>query len=76
MPKPDNIATKTLAKLDEFDAMPRAEITENPWTPEQRAAFVSARCGRNWLLLAVLGGFCLIIYAIALVKLHEYGRMW
>jgi hypothetical protein len=46
------------------------------WTPEMLAEFKRRRRGRNYLLLAVLGGFCLVIYAIACVKLHEYGQMW
>ncbi len=58
------------------DGMPRVEIHESNWTPEQRREFSRRRRSRNWLLLAVLGGFCLIIYAIAIVKLHEYGQMW
>jgi hypothetical protein len=49
--------------------------TEN-WTPEMLAEYKRRRKGRNYLLLAVLGGFCLVIYAIACVKLHEYGQMW
>ncbi|OYV41601.1 MAG: hypothetical protein B7Z80_01165 [Rhodospirillales bacterium 20-64-7] len=58
------------------DRMPRVEITKSDWTPAERAEFVRRRRGRNLLLLAALGGFCLLIYAIALVKLHEYGQMW
>jgi hypothetical protein len=46
------------------------------WTPEMLAEFKRRRRGRNYLLLAVLGGFCLVIYAIACVKLHQYGQMW
>jgi hypothetical protein len=58
------------------DPMPKVELMESNWTPAERAAFVRQRRGRNYLLLAVLGGFCLLIYAIAMVKLHEYGQMW
>lgn len=58
------------------DRMPVTQVEENPWTPEERAEFSRRRRGRNFLLLGVLGGFCLLIYAIALVKLHEYGQMW
>ena len=58
------------------DSMPKVVAHENDWTPEVRAEFNRRRRGRNFALLAVLGGFCLIIYAIALVKLHEYGQMW
>jgi hypothetical protein len=46
------------------------------WTPEMVAEFQRRRRGRNYLLLAALGGFCILIYAIAVVKLHEYGQMW
>ncbi len=58
------------------DKMPHVVAHESDWSPAQRAEFNRRRRGRNWALLAVLGGFCLIIYAIALVKLHEYGQMW
>jgi hypothetical protein len=58
------------------DKMPRVEITESNWTPAERKEFSRRRRGRNYLLLAALGGFCLLIYAIAIVKLHEYGQMW
>jgi membrane-anchored protein YejM (alkaline phosphatase superfamily) len=56
--------------------MPRTEIMESDWTPAERAEFTRRRRGRNYLLLAALGAFSLLIYAIALVKLHEYGQMW
>jgi hypothetical protein len=46
------------------------------WTPEMLAEFKRRRRGRNYLLLAVLGGFCLVIYAIACVKLYQNGGMW
>lgn len=58
------------------DRMPRVEIVEAHWSDEQKAEFLRRRRARNFLLLAALGGFCLIIYVIALVKLHEYGQMW
>jgi hypothetical protein len=58
------------------DRMPRAEIGETRWTDAERAEFMRRRRGRNLLLLVALGGFCLVIYGIALVKLHEYGTMW
>jgi len=54
----------------------RVMLETQNWTPEMLAEFKRRRRGRNWLLLAVLGGFCLVIYAIACVKLHEYGQMW
>ena len=58
------------------DRMPRVEIVESHWSDEQKAEFLRRRRARNFLLLAALGGFCLIIYVIAMVKLHEYGQMW
>ena len=58
------------------DAMPKYELGEAHWTAEQRAEFMRRRRGRNLLLLAALGGFALLIYAIAIVKLHETGHMW
>ncbi len=58
------------------EPMPRTELGEAHWTPAERAEFMRRRRGRNILLLVALGGFCLVIYTIALVKLHEYGAMW
>jgi hypothetical protein len=58
------------------DAMPKTVATPSGWTDDQVTEFKRRRRGRNYALLAVLGGVCLIIYAIALVKLHEYGGMW
>ena len=58
------------------DRMPRTELGETHWTAAERAEFMRRRRGRNFLLLAALGGFCLVIYAIALVKLHKYGTTW
>jgi len=58
------------------DRMPRVELGKSDWTDAQRAEFLRRRRARNYLLLAALGGFCLMIYGIALVKLHEYGQMW
>jgi hypothetical protein len=59
-----------------MEGMPRTELAQSHWTAEARAEFLRRRRGRNFLLLAALGGFCLVIYAIALVKLHQYGTMW
>ncbi|MGE4480312.1 hypothetical protein [Acidocella sp.] len=58
------------------DAMPRVELAEARWSEEQKAEFLRRRRARNYLLLMALGGFCLIVYVIAMVKLHEYGQMW
>lgn len=58
------------------DGMPKVELTENQWTEAELAEFKRRRKGRNVVLLAALGGFCLLIYAIAIVKLHIYGAMW
>jgi hypothetical protein len=58
------------------DVMPKTVAAPSGWTPEMLAEFKRRRRGRNYLLLSVLGGFSLLIYAIALVKLHEYGQMW
>lgn len=58
------------------EGMPRTKIGRSDWTDEQRAEFLRRRRGRNWLLLAALGGVSVMIYAIAIVKLHEYGKMW
>ncbi|HVE21307.1 MAG TPA: hypothetical protein VNC39_04975 [Acidocella sp.] len=56
--------------------MPRTELGPAHWAPEARAAFLRRRRFRNRLLLAALCGFCLVIYAIVLVRLHEFGTMW
>ena len=61
---------------DDLDRMPRTELEKSNWTDEQRAEFLRRRRGRNWLLLAALGGVSIMIYGIALVKLHEFGQMW
>jgi len=61
---------------DDLDRMPRTELKESNWTPEERTEFLRRRRGRNWLLLAALGAFSMMIYGIALVKLHEFGQMW
>ena len=58
------------------DQLPKYELTEHHWTPQEQEEFKRRRRFRNYLLLAALGGFALLIYAIAIVKLHEYGRMW
>ncbi|MGO9818473.1 MAG: hypothetical protein ACLPJJ_07425 [Acidocella sp.] len=56
--------------------MPHTKLGQPNWTDEQRAEFIRRRRGRNFLLLAALAAFCLMIYGIAIVKLHEYGQMW
>jgi hypothetical protein len=58
------------------EPMPRTELGETHWTPAERAEFMRRRRGRNVALLVALGGVCLVIYAIVIVKLHEYGTMW
>ncbi len=60
----------------ERERMPRVTLGKAQWSDEQKAEFMRRRRARNFLLLAALGGFCLIVYVIALVKLHEYGQMW
>ncbi len=61
---------------NETDRMPRVEMGKPDWTQEQRDEFMRRRRGRNYLLLAALAAFCLMVYGIAMVKLHEYGQMW
>jgi hypothetical protein len=58
------------------DRMPRTELAQANWTDEERTEFLRRRKGRNWLLLAALAAFCVMIYGIAIIKLHEYGQMW
>jgi hypothetical protein len=61
---------------DDPDRMPRTELGQTNWTEEERAEFLRRRRGRNWLLLAALAAFSVMIYGIAIIKLHEYGQMW
>lgn len=61
---------------DDLDRMPRTELKASNWTPEERAEFLRRRRGRNWLLLGALAILSVMIYGIAMVKLHEYGQMW
>lgn len=58
------------------DRMPRTELGQANWTDAERAEFLRRRKGRNWLLLAALAAFSVMIYGIAIIKLHEYGQMW
>lgn len=51
-------------------------VIQQEWEPEQKAEFLRRRRARNYLLLAALGGFCLMIYMITLVKLLEHGAIW
>ena len=60
----------------EGDRMPRTELGQADWTEAQRAEYLRRRRGRNWLIFAALAAFCVMIYGIAIVKLHEYGQMW
>lgn len=60
----------------EAERMPVVKLGKSGWNDEQKAAFLRRRRARNFLILAALGGFCLMVYLIALVKLHEYGQMW
>jgi hypothetical protein len=55
---------------------PRPQLAAAGWSEEQRAEFLRRRRGRNLLLLAALAGVSLMIFAIALVKLHGLGRVW
>ncbi len=51
-------------------------ISEMHWTPEQEAEFRRRRRSRNWALLGAMVALCLLIYAIAVVKLLHSGHMW
>lgn len=61
---------------DDLDRMPVVTLSPSDWTPEERAEFLRRRRARNGVLLAAVGGFALMIYIIAMIKLHEYGQMW
>ncbi len=60
----------------DLDPMPLPPIAPPAWTPQMVAEFRRRRRSRNIALLAALAGFSVIIYAIVVVKLHEYGQMW
>ena len=64
-----------MAKPD-IDRMPRTTVSKAEWSDEQRDEFLRRRRARNWLLLGALAAFSMMIYGIAIVKLHEYGQMW
>ncbi len=49
---------------------------QGPWTPALKAEFKRRRRGRNIALLLAMIGLCLLIYAIAVVKLARLGHMW
>ena len=49
---------------------------QQQWDDEQKVAFLRRRRARNYTLLAALGGLCLVIYVITLVKLRAYGAIW
>lgn len=65
-----------MTNRDDSDGMPRVKLGKANWTEEQRAEFLRRRRGRNWLLFAALAAFSMMIYAIAIIKLHEFGQMW
>lgn len=50
-------------------------VIQTSWDEAQKAEFLRRRRARGYVLLAALGGLCLIIYLITLVKLHGYGQI-
>lgn len=52
------------------------ELNELSLDPVQKAVFLRRRRARNYLLLTALGGFCLMVYIVTLVKLHACGASW
>ncbi|MGC9271004.1 hypothetical protein [Acidiphilium sp.] len=61
--------------MTEVDRAP-VILAETKWTAEQRAEFDRRRRSRNWALFGAMIGLCLLIYAIAVVKLYHAGHMW
>ena len=68
-----------------MDVMPPDKAPDPPppddparmrWTPELKAEFGRRRRGRNIALLVAMFALCLLIYAIAVVKLAHVGHMW
>ena len=56
---------------------PQSDPSQNAfWTPELKAEFVRRRRKRNIALLLGMIALCLLIYAIAVVKLAKAGHMW
>lgn len=51
-------------------------LVRQSWDADLKAAFLRRRRARNYVLLGALGGLCLLIYVITLVKLHEFGPLW
>lgn len=51
-------------------------VVKQHWTSEQRAEFLRRRRARNYALLGILLGLCLIIYVVTFVKLHEFGAVF
>lgn len=49
------------------------KLVQPLWDDAQKAEFLRRRRARNYLLLAALAGFGLMIYLITLVKLHGAG---
>ncbi len=61
--------------MTEVDRVAITQTTAN-WTQEQKAEFMRRRRGRNWALFGAMIALCLLIYAIAVVKLYHAGHMW
>ncbi len=46
------------------------------WSADMHAEFRRRRRGRNRAMLIFLMALCALIYAVAVVKLFEAGKMW
>lgn len=45
---------------------------DDDWTPERRESFRRKRRGKNLVMLALLLGFVVLVYLIALVRMQEF----
>lgn len=46
------------------------------WSADMQAEYRRRRRGRNRAMLIVLMALCALVYAVAVVKLFEAGKMW
>ena len=56
-----------------------AKIDAKPtsgWSADMEAEYQRRRRGRNRAMLIVLMALCALVYAVAVVKLFEAGKMW
>ncbi len=50
--------------------------TTSEWPADMQEEFRRRRRGRNRAMLIFLMALCALVYAVAVVKLFEAGKMW